>query len=60
MTEQEIQSLGEKIKNETSTPEEELQLLQFLNQGVSELRTFVQQVMTEQHTSEITNPTINE
>lgn len=41
MTEEEINVLSQKIKDGTSTPEEELTLLKFLNQGVDEMRAFI-------------------
>ncbi len=45
MDEQQIKELAEKIKNGTSTPQEELELLKFLNQGVEEMRSFIKNVM---------------
>lgn len=45
MTSQDILALAKKIKEESSTPQEELELLKYLNQGVNELRTFVKDVM---------------
>jgi hypothetical protein len=47
MDQKEIEALAQKIKDETSTPEEELKLLKFLNKGVEEMRSFIKQVMSE-------------
>jgi hypothetical protein len=38
--------LAEKMKDGRATPEEELSLLVFLNQGVSTLREFIKETMT--------------
>ena len=54
MTNEEIAVLANKVKDGTSTPQEELALLQYLNQGVEEMRTFVKQVMTSEPKTEIT------
>lgn len=55
MSEEEINALAEKIKNETSTPEEELVLLKFLNQGVAEMKAFVKAINEEKKIEEIKN-----
>ncbi len=47
MDEKDIEILAQKIKDGKSTPEEELVLLKFLNQGVEEMRSFIKQVMPE-------------
>jgi hypothetical protein len=47
MDEKEIEILAQKIKDGKSTPEEELSLLKFLNQGVEEMRSFIKQIMPE-------------
>jgi len=48
MTNEEATAIATKINDGTSTQEEELALLQFLNQGVEELRGFVKEVMTSE------------
>ncbi|MDP1812811.1 MAG: hypothetical protein Q8K92_00015 [Leadbetterella sp.] len=55
MTEEEINVLAEKIKDETSTPEEELKLLKFLNQGIDEMRTFVKEITKYKKVEELRN-----
>lgn len=45
MTEEEIQFIGDKVKAGTATPEEELALLKFLNQGVEEIQAFIKEIM---------------
>lgn len=47
MDEKEIEILAQKVKDGKSTPEEELALLKFINQGVEEMRSFIKQVMPE-------------
>ncbi len=48
MDPEKVKELAEKVKNGTSTQEEELALLKFLNQGVDELRVFIKNVMVEE------------
>jgi len=45
---EEVKKLAGKVKDGTSTQEEELALLKFLNQGVEELRSFIKDVMVEE------------
>ena len=47
MDPEKLKALAIKVKEGTSTSEEELALLKFLNQGVGELRTFIKDVMEE-------------
>lgn len=44
---EEIKKLAEKVKNSTSTPEEELALLKTLNENVEEFRKFIKTIMEE-------------
>jgi len=48
MDPEKVKELAEKVKNETATQEEELELLKFLNQGVDELRAFIKNITVEE------------
>ncbi|MDE2030824.1 MAG: hypothetical protein KGI58_01005 [Patescibacteria group bacterium] len=48
MTKEEIKSITEKITNNTSTQEEELALLKFLNKEVNEISTFIREVANKE------------
>lgn len=47
MTNEELKELATKVKNGTSSAEEDLLLLKFLNQGVGELKTFIKDITKE-------------
>lgn len=47
MTSEEVKILAEKVKNKAATPEEELTLLKFLNQGIEQTRAFIKDVMED-------------
>ena len=53
MTPEQVKEITEKIKNDTSTPEEEIALLEFLNEGVDKLRAFVKDLMVEEKEEEL-------
>lgn len=48
MEPEKVKELAEKVKNNTATQAEELELLKFLNQGVNELRAFVKEITVEE------------
>ena len=49
MTPEQIAVLAQKVKEGTTTQEEELELLKFLNKGVEEMRVFIKEVMKEEN-----------
>ena len=53
MTPEQVKEITENIKNDTSTPEEEIALLEFLNEGVDKLRAFVKDLMVEEKEEEL-------
>ncbi len=52
MTPEEMKVLADKLNDGTSTQEEELALLQELNKGIDELKSFVKMVASENSTAE--------
>lgn len=55
LTAEEIKTLSEKLQNGESTPEEELQLLKTLNQGVEAMRDLVKEFGNEIKVEELKN-----
>ncbi len=55
MTKDKLNELIKKVNNEESTPEEELELLKFLNKGVDELRTFVKNIIKAKEVTDLKN-----
>ncbi len=49
MTPEQIAVLAQKVKEGTSTQEEELALLKFLNKGVDEMKVFIKEVTKEEN-----------
>jgi hypothetical protein len=44
----EVKLLAEKVKEGVATPEEELQLLKYLNKGVEEMRMVIKEIATKE------------
>ena len=51
MEQEKIKELSEKIKNGTSTKEEELELLKLLNNGIESFRAFIKDIMVDKKES---------